>query len=301
MGLFSSKKEKKKDTEETAIGKIPRVLPDTLIQKLSAPKAPQSIIPKKLYTDDIKQSLQIKSSVVSDEHKRIPESFISQVPKEKSTAHHDVEKVIMIKKDFDDAAKELKSSDLPSFFAELEKRIFERGLDRKHLVSQDIMERLKDYHDSLNKGVPFFLHELEIEEEIAKSLSSLKEIETEWLLTKRNVSIAEKVLFEKESELEKKLSHFRGLLSSAEKFRAFNAVADEDKYFILLDGTIIRSIQELLKILPGMKDEVFFYHVTSEKNDFANWIRHVFSLDDLASKVSGAKSKKEILEVLRNY
>jgi len=300
MGLFSGKKEKKKEGEDNSdYGKIPKVLPDTLMQKLSSSKQPSTIIPRKIYTEDIKSNLQAKPLI--DEHRRIPESFVSQVQKEKSPAHHDIEKVVMIKKELDDAATELRSSDLPSFFAELERRIFSKGLDRKHLVSQDMMLKLKDYHDSLSKGTPFFLHELEIEQEIAKSLSELRDIETEWLMTKRNVSLAEKVLYEKESELEKKLSIFRNLLSSSEKFRAFNMVADNDKAFFLIDGTRISSIHELLHALPTMKEEVFSFHVTSEKNDFATWILHVFSLDELSSKVAFAKNKNELLEVLRNY
>lgn len=295
MSLFSKKEKKEGEAQE--LGNIPKILPDTLIQKLSAPKSSQSIIPKKLYTDDIKSNLKAKSA--PDEHKRIPES-ISYEPKVQGPQSHEIEKVIMIKKDLDLAAKELKSSDLPSFFAELEKRIFARGLNRKHLVSEDIMGRLKDYHDSVSKGTPFFLHELEVEEEIAKSLASLKEIETQWLLTKRNVSLAEKMLYEKESELEGRLNAFRNLLSSAESFRMSNEVAPDDKCFFAADGTKICSLAELAKYLNIANDDFFYYHVTAGKNDFASWVRLCFGFDALASRIESAKNRTELLEVLKN-
>lgn len=299
MGMFSGKKEKKQDSAQFKAEKIPRVLPDTLMQKISVSKNQDLSMPKKPFADESKIMNQVKEA--KDEHKRIPEYFISQQPKEKGPEKQEVEKVIMIKKDFDDAAKDLKESDLPSFFHELEKRLFEKGIDRKHIVSQDIMSRLKEYHESMDNGQPFFLHELEIESEIAKSLESLKNIESEWIMTKRNVAVAEKLLSEKESEMQSKLTSFKNLLITAEKFRAFNVVAEEDKAFVLYDGTKIKSIQALMVAISGMKDAVFYSHVNADKNDFANWIRHVFGLDELATRVSFAKTKQELLEVLRNY
>ena len=48
-----------------------------------------------------------------------------------------------------------------------------------------------------------------------------------------------------------------------------------------------------------MPKDVFEHHVTTEKNDFANWIKHVYTEDDLAKEISTKKDTHEIKKVLK--
>lgn len=307
MSLFSKKKEEEKG--ERKENKIPKTLPDTVMQRLSvADDSQKSISPKKLYTEDLKASLQAK-----DENKRLPEDM-HKMSTDKGPERHEVEQVLVIKEDQNKKIMSqqivpqqsiLQETDLrekhrwPSFFVELERMILSRKHQNKHLAAQDLIARMKEYHDSKNTGDVFFMHEFEIEEQIANSLSVLKDLESDWLHTKKQVSSAEKMLFEKERELEHRLADFKSLLLSAERFKAYNMVAQDGQVFFLSDGAKLYSVQQLIDEIPKMRDEIFFFHVTNERNDFASWIRDVFKLEELASKVLEAKTKEELLQILR--
>jgi hypothetical protein len=59
-----------------------------------------------------------------------------------------------------------------------------------------------------------------------------------------------------------------------------------EKAFILFDGRVVKSVKELADILE--KDEgAFLHHVTSDRNDFSDWIEHVFLSKKLGEKIRG--------------
>lgn len=63
--------------------------------------------------------------------------------------------------------------------------------------------------------------------------------------------------------------------------------------FFLVDGSTIASIRELIFALEKMNDDVFYYHVTSDRHDFANWVKDVFAETELAEKLMAARSRFE--------
>ena len=67
-----------------------------------------------------------------------------------------------------------------------------------------------------------------------------------------------------------------------------------EKYFRLCNGSEIKSIEELAKMMDRINDSDFSYHVNEEKNDFARWIQDVFGKTDLAKSLSSSKDKKEV-------
>ncbi|OGO19526.1 MAG: hypothetical protein A2144_07855 [Chloroflexi bacterium RBG_16_50_9] len=69
-------------------------------------------------------------------------------------------------------------------------------------------------------------------------------------------------------------------------------VAD-DKRFFCQDGRVSKNLNELIDCLKSMAEEVYRHHVTTEKNDFSNWIRDVLGDAGLASKVYSARSSAE--------
>ena len=56
-----------------------------------------------------------------------------------------------------------------------------------------------------------------------------------------------------------------------------------EKYFYLEDGGIIKNLKDLGMRLDKIANNVFKLHVNREKNDFANWVEHVFKDKQLAS------------------
>ncbi len=316
MGLFSKKKEKLEkstnflDAENGVKNRLPGSLPDTMMQRINVSQMQKDNSTRKelqkepQYTKDLKSPLQAK-----DEYKRIPHDYLAELSKDKGPERHEIEQVVMLKsgQQPQQIRKEEKEEEilsrrsLPSFFVELERRLLGHKKGTRNLLNQDLMVRMKEYHDSIHKGDAFFLHEGEIEEEIARSIDVLKDLESDWLLTKRQVASAEKVLSDREQEMEKRLMEFKNLVAASEKFKAYHMVAPVDQAFLLVDGGKLLSIQHLVAELPRMKDETFIFHVDGQRNDFANWIRDVFKLEELALKVSSAKSKEELMEILRTH
>lgn len=68
----------------------------------------------------------------------------------------------------------------------------------------------------------------------------------------------------------------------------------EEKQFYFVNGERVKNIKELAEIMDRIEQEVFDYHVNEEKNDFYNWIRHVFNDIELAEKVVGVTGPKHL-------
>lgn len=66
--------------------------------------------------------------------------------------------------------------------------------------------------------------------------------------------------------------------------------ANEECNFWTTDGQVLSDLHDLLSAFEVMEDDVFDYHVTKEKNDFAEWVEHV--LDDPACAQDLRKSRK---------
>ena len=69
-------------------------------------------------------------------------------------------------------------------------------------------------------------------------------------------------------------------------------------YFGLVDGRVLKSVPELLEALKNMDDWVYQHHVNQERNDFVNWIRHVYENEELAKKLEKAKKQKQVIKVI---
>ncbi len=77
--------------------------------------------------------------------------------------------------------------------------------------------------------------------------------------------------------------------------------AAEHERFMVIDGSGLASIKELAKALDSMSDDAFYYHVNEGKNDFANWVEHVFGEKQLAEKLFDAKTREQALIVILKH
>ncbi len=68
--------------------------------------------------------------------------------------------------------------------------------------------------------------------------------------------------------------------------------------FWLKSGESLKNLQELYDALHDMDDIIYFHHVNPEKNDFADWVRHMFKDDKLASALSASTSREEAAKAI---
>ncbi len=68
--------------------------------------------------------------------------------------------------------------------------------------------------------------------------------------------------------------------------------ADPYECFWVCNGEILKNLKELSNTLNKMSENVFKYHVTKEKNDFAEWVEKVFGDKTLARELKRLKTAK---------
>lgn len=74
-----------------------------------------------------------------------------------------------------------------------------------------------------------------------------------------------------------------------------------ENYFYLNNGTPLKSIAELIDQLVNMDQELFNHHVSKKNNDFANWIRDVFSKKELARRMNMTRTPQGMLKSMTKY
>ena len=76
-------------------------------------------------------------------------------------------------------------------------------------------------------------------------------------------------------------------------------VDDPEKNFWLCDGRALKSLKELAAAFETMEENVWNFHVTLEKNDFANWIEYVFEQKALGAAIRKIKSPRTAAKKLQ--
>ena len=67
---------------------------------------------------------------------------------------------------------------------------------------------------------------------------------------------------------------------------------DHQCYFMVVDGSVIRSLYELAEALEWMSDDAYYYHVTQDRNDFCNWVNDIIKDTELAKKMGEAPNRE---------
>ncbi len=68
----------------------------------------------------------------------------------------------------------------------------------------------------------------------------------------------------------------------------------EHQHFYFVNGHRVKNVKELAEVMDRIEQEVFDYHVTTDRNDFHNWVRHVFQDLELAEKLLGVTGPKHL-------
>lgn len=72
----------------------------------------------------------------------------------------------------------------------------------------------------------------------------------------------------------------------------------EDHSFLLNDGRLLSTIGDLKEALSSMDDSLYYHHVRSERNDFAEWLRGVFGESELATRLEAARNRMDMVALL---
>ncbi len=69
--------------------------------------------------------------------------------------------------------------------------------------------------------------------------------------------------------------------------------------FWVNDGSILNNLKQLPDALQNMDKSTFLHHVNEHKNDFANWVEHVYQENELANKLRSLKSNKGMAKAIK--
>lgn len=204
-------------------------------------------------------------------------------------------------------------------------------------ISNGDFNLAKDFLNNFHRYL-YQVHNAEKSPDIAQLLSQLKNLEVLWMLLQEKSKSVNNVISILESDMnnvsrdvinvlndksEQKKGQYSEEPISFRKSDNKTHIYDSDKpplvspvfipiknfeekqlspneRFYFNNGLIASNLRELYNILSIISDDVFYYHVNSEKNDFANWIRDVLKNYGLADKIYGLKTRSEILSVLKD-
>ena len=71
------------------------------------------------------------------------------------------------------------------------------------------------------------------------------------------------------------------------------ADVSDDFIFRCYDGQPLKNLRELGSAFANMESEVFVHHVTSEKNDFNNWVRDIIGDAKLAKDLGKSMNSQQ--------
>lgn len=78
------------------------------------------------------------------------------------------------------------------------------------------------------------------------------------------------------------------------------ADACPEKCFWVCDGEILKNLKELAEYLEKIPANIFKYHVSKDKNDFANWVADVFGDSKVAQAMKRSRSAKAMATKIKS-
>jgi hypothetical protein len=183
------------------------------------------------------------------------------------------------------------------FFSNILEHIKKHDGFKEKLLAGDLFSRMSNYWElkknEIKGGVSVPL-EQQLEEELKEKLEKLKILEKKWQVQKLALEEDLKFLHEREAEIQLAVKELKAI---SNKLNLFKKVKPE-QYFYLHNGVVLKSLHDLIDALEIMDKATFKHHVTKNRNDFSEWVKHVFKNRNLAEKIKKAKTKEEMIGIL---
>jgi hypothetical protein len=169
--------------------------------------------------------------------------------------------------------------------------------EKDESYAQNLFQQLKKEKDQGTIDPPTEEIKFEGDDDEEESASEEKETDARSLFAKLKAE-KEKESGEKKAEKteEKKDIEVTEMKNSEVKQ---TKVLPENLHFRLKSGKSISSLSGLVEFLTESSEEEFNEYVTHYKNDFSGWIYHTFHNEKLSQKLSEAKTKDAMIEVLK--
>jgi len=74
-----------------------------------------------------------------------------------------------------------------------------------------------------------------------------------------------------------------------------------EQYFVLADGRKVEHYVTLANLLETMEKNIIHHHISEFHHDFANWIRDVFSEEELAEKIRAVHDPEKIRLIIYKH
>ncbi len=71
--------------------------------------------------------------------------------------------------------------------------------------------------------------------------------------------------------------------------------------FYFNNGETAEDIPGLVRVLKGIDEATFKYHLNKDKNDFLNWIKTGLGRTDIADDIKKVKTRKGLIKRLKSY
>lgn len=102
----------------------------------------------------------------------------------------------------------------------------------------------------------------------------------------------------KKTSVRKTAAPKKKAVSKKANFKALVCAVDGECFWSR-DGQILQNLSDLSLAIGSMDDEIFLHHVSSEKNDFADWVEHVLQDSVCAEALRKAKKKAQAEKVVQ--
>jgi len=118
------------------------------------------------------------------------------------------------------------------------------------------------------------------------------------LTNQRKINLLQKEHF---GEIEIMLNRLRAEKLIDEEFNYSKKEIRHEQYFVFNSGVRVKNLRELAEQLDKINNKTFKHHVNSKKNDFSDWITHVFNEGKLADELREIKSIEETRNKILEY
>lgn len=88
-------------------------------------------------------------------------------------------------------------------------------------------------------------------------------------------------------------------MAKTKKTNSVKSDVDQTKFFWLSNGRSLKNLNELADVLDSNDMAIWNFHVTADKNDFANWIEGVFEDVALGKAIRKVKNPKTAAKRIR--
>lgn len=203
----------------------------------------------------------------------------------------------------DASIEEASSRPLSSgFFSEFERALSNEQVHEvaEEIIKEDILHRMKQFHQHREQGKRYQVTSAQLRRALSEKLAELKGLERGWFERKRELEALGRHISLKEQEIDKRTAELKELLGQFRSAAVLERESPAEQAFHCTDGTQLRSLLELRQALMQGSDEAWANHFSSEGNSVATWVGSIFNDASLAARLSSARSREELLELLYN-